>query len=137
MAFLLRSFKKKAPKLCVHQRTTIQAGSSQNQQEASQRGDDSTNVAENSIAEPDQIQQKTEIVPSTEEVALTASCTICEAEKKTARRYRWKLIAGLFLPFTVQALDTTIVASAFPFIASEFRASLREEKYSLLTEGMI
>jgi hypothetical protein len=48
-------------------------------------------------------------------------CQQCKQEKRTARIYRWKLIAGLFLPFTVQALDTTIVAGALPFIASDFR----------------
>ena len=42
-------------------------------------------------------------------------------EKRAARVYRWKLIGGLFFPFTIQALDTTIVAGALPFIASDFR----------------
>jgi hypothetical protein len=50
-------------------------------------------------------------------------CQQCKQEKRAARTYRWKLIAGLFLPFTVQALDTTIVAGALPFIASDFRMS--------------
>jgi len=36
------------------------------------------------------------------------------------RIYRRKLIAGLFLPFSVQALETTIIAGALPFIASDF-----------------
>lgn len=43
------------------------------------------------------------------------------AEKKAANRYRWKLMIGLFFPFSVQALDITIIASAAPFIASDFR----------------
>lgn len=47
-------------------------------------------------------------------------CVLCKEEKRAARVYRWKLIAGLFLPFSVQALDTTIVAGALPFIASDF-----------------
>lgn len=34
--------------------------------------------------------------------------------------YRWKIILGLFGPFALQALDTTIIASALPFIAAEF-----------------
>jgi hypothetical protein len=50
-------------------------------------------------------------------------CVLCKQEKKAARVYRWKLIAGLFFPFSVQALDTTIVAGALPFIASDFRES--------------
>lgn len=48
-------------------------------------------------------------------------CDVCKAEKLAARKYRWKLIAGLFLPFSVQALDATIIASALPFMASDFR----------------
>lgn len=48
-------------------------------------------------------------------------CVICKEEKRAARIYRWKLIGGLFFPFSVQALDTTIVAGALPFIASDFR----------------
>ena len=39
------------------------------------------------------------------------------------RIYRWKLIAGLSLPFSIQALETTIVAGALPFIASDFSMS--------------
>lgn len=50
-------------------------------------------------------------------------CVICKEEKRAARIYRWKLIGGLFFPFSVQALDTTIVAGALPFIASDFRES--------------
>lgn len=50
-------------------------------------------------------------------------CSICKEEKKAARRYRWKLVAGLALPFIVQGLDTTIIAGALPFIASDFRKS--------------
>ena len=43
-----------------------------------------------------------------------------EQAKKTARKYRWRLIGGLFLPATVQALNTTLIAGALPFIASDF-----------------
>jgi hypothetical protein len=41
-------------------------------------------------------------------------------EKKAARSYRWKIIIGLFLPSVLEALDTTIIASALSFIASDF-----------------
>ncbi|RAL61553.1 hypothetical protein DID88_009592 [Monilinia fructigena] len=47
-------------------------------------------------------------------------CKKCREEKLAARNYRIKLIIGLFFPFTIQALDTTIVASALPWIASDF-----------------
>ncbi|EAQ83590.1 hypothetical protein CHGG_09994 [Chaetomium globosum CBS 148.51] len=42
------------------------------------------------------------------------------AEKKRRRKYRLRIILGLFLPFTLQALDTTIIASALKFIAVDF-----------------
>ncbi|KAJ5948302.1 hypothetical protein N7466_001317 [Penicillium verhagenii] len=41
-------------------------------------------------------------------------------EKKRRRVYRWKLILGLFGPFCLQSLDTTIIASALPYIAEDF-----------------
>jgi hypothetical protein len=46
--------------------------------------------------------------------------TVSKEEKQAARIYRWKLVAGLCLPFSVQALETTIIAGALPFIASDF-----------------
>ncbi|GAB1317907.1 Tetracycline efflux protein [Madurella fahalii] len=42
------------------------------------------------------------------------------AEKKRRRKYRLKIILGLFAPYTLQALDTTIIASAVKFIADDF-----------------
>lgn len=42
------------------------------------------------------------------------------AEKKRRRTYRWKIIIGLFAPFCLQSLDTTIIASALPYIAQDF-----------------
>lgn len=47
-------------------------------------------------------------------------CQICRQEQLAARKYRIRLIAGIFFPFTLQALDVTIVASALPWIASDF-----------------
>ncbi|KAJ5725110.1 Major facilitator superfamily domain general substrate transporter [Penicillium malachiteum] len=43
-----------------------------------------------------------------------------KAEKKLRRTYRLKLILGLFGPFCLSSLDTTIVASALPYIATDF-----------------
>lgn len=43
------------------------------------------------------------------------------ADKRRRAAYRWKLIAGLCGPFALQALDTTIIASALSDIATEFR----------------
>ena len=42
------------------------------------------------------------------------------AEKRQRTIYRWKIIIGLFSPFCLQALDTTIIASALPYIAEDF-----------------
>ncbi|KAJ5258246.1 hypothetical protein N7505_001502 [Penicillium chrysogenum] len=42
------------------------------------------------------------------------------AEKRRRNIYRWKIILGLFSPYCLQALDTTIIASALPFIAEDF-----------------
>ncbi|KAE8371080.1 major facilitator superfamily domain-containing protein [Aspergillus bertholletiae] len=47
-------------------------------------------------------------------------CQVCKKQKHDMRVYRWKLIAGLFLPFTLATLDLTIVATALPSIASHF-----------------
>ncbi|CRG90368.1 Multidrug resistance protein 3 [Talaromyces islandicus] len=47
-------------------------------------------------------------------------CAICKQEKHDANVYRWKLIGGLLLPYTLASLDLTIVASSLPFIASYF-----------------
>ena len=56
-------------------------------------------------------------------VDSTAPDSTSKEEERAARRYRWKLIAGLTLPFSVQALDATIIAGALPFIASDFSRS--------------
>lgn len=48
------------------------------------------------------------------------NCVACKTEKRAARVYRWKVILGLVLPFALQALDTTIIASALPWIAVDF-----------------
>jgi hypothetical protein len=41
-------------------------------------------------------------------------------EKKRRRKYRLKIIFGLAAPFALISLDTTIIASALPFIAEDF-----------------
>ncbi|KAK7752343.1 hypothetical protein SLS62_005679 [Diatrype stigma] len=47
-------------------------------------------------------------------------CLECKAEKRAARSYRTRIILGLLLPYALQALDVTIVASALPWIAADF-----------------
>lgn len=41
-------------------------------------------------------------------------------EKARMRKYRWMVVLGLMAPFTLQSLDTTIIAAALPYIASDF-----------------
>lgn len=41
-------------------------------------------------------------------------------QKSKRRKYRWKVILCLWLPFFLSSLDLTIVATALPFIASHF-----------------
>jgi hypothetical protein len=60
-----------------------------------------------------------------------ASCEVCQYEKKALKKYRWKLIIGLFLPFLVQSLDSTIIAGALPYIASDFRKSSSIKRHML------
>ncbi|KAI1798557.1 MFS general substrate transporter [Daldinia bambusicola] len=50
----------------------------------------------------------------------TGNCPVCKAERREATKYRWKLIICLLLPYALQALDVTIVASALPWIAADF-----------------
>lgn len=56
-------------------------------------------------------------------ISYAEPCNHCIQEKKASRRYRWRLTAGLMLPYMVQALDITIIAGALPFIASDFSES--------------
>ncbi|TVY58870.1 Efflux pump FUS6 [Lachnellula cervina] len=48
------------------------------------------------------------------------ACEVCRYQKKALTKYRWKVIIGLSCPFLVQALDSTIIAGALPYIASDF-----------------
>ncbi|KAI1388302.1 MFS general substrate transporter [Hypoxylon trugodes] len=47
-------------------------------------------------------------------------CPQCKAEKRAATKYRWKLAACLILPYSLQALDVTIISTALPWIAADF-----------------
>lgn len=44
--------------------------------------------------------------------------TLNKSERR--RNHKYKVLFGLALPFALQSLDTTIIASALPFIASDF-----------------
>ena len=58
-------------------------------------------------------------------------------EKQATSRYRWKLVAGLCLPFSVQALDATIIAGALPFIASDFSKCPCDQISPLATKSFL
>lgn len=47
------------------------------------------------------------------------------AESKRRRKHKYKVLFGLALPFALQSLDTTIIASALPFIAADFGTLIR------------
>ncbi|CCF33932.1 major facilitator superfamily transporter [Colletotrichum higginsianum] len=47
-------------------------------------------------------------------------CPKCKSTRRAQLQYRCKVFAGLLLPFVVQDLDVTIIASALPWIASDF-----------------
>ncbi|KAM0278709.1 hypothetical protein ACHAQH_005002 [Verticillium albo-atrum] len=51
---------------------------------------------------------------------ITPRCETCVTARRAQLIYRWKIILGLFLPFTASALDVTIIASALPWIAADF-----------------
>ncbi|KAI2632382.1 MFS general substrate transporter [Hypoxylon sp. NC1633] len=54
------------------------------------------------------------------ETSKEGKCLQCKAEERAAFKYRWKLVLCLILPYALQALDVTIIASALPWIAADF-----------------
>lgn len=66
------------------------------------------------------IQVRTEVKKDEATRDSEERCENCRKDKLRARRYLTKLIIGLFFPFALQALDLTIIASALPWIASDF-----------------
>ncbi|KAL6413801.1 putative multidrug transporter [Ilyonectria robusta] len=54
------------------------------------------------------------------DVPSDVPCLECKTEKKAARKYRWRLILCLAWPFALQSLDSTIIATALPWIAGDF-----------------
>ncbi|OHE90834.1 major facilitator superfamily transporter [Colletotrichum orchidophilum] len=52
--------------------------------------------------------------------STSGPCLTCKSDRRAQLKYRVKIFAGLVLPWVVQALDVTIVASALPWIAADF-----------------
>ncbi|KAM5456451.1 hypothetical protein McanMca71_005545 [Microsporum canis] len=77
---------------------------------------------ETGSAEPKQLNASLKLADQNQqpEFQTTGPCELCKKEKHDARVYRWKLIAGLLLPYFLASVDLTIVAAALPFIASHF-----------------
>jgi hypothetical protein len=102
----------KQKRLCIHQRTSDNAS-------------DVVQELSSFHRDPSDNQDSHEKVPTSHIDGPPISgvripCDICKQDKKAKRVYRQKLILGLFLPFIIQGLDTTIIAGALPFIASDF-----------------
>lgn len=124
--FALIKKRKGKPQRCIHQRDASANPETSTKTENPVGLPDGTNdTPEQSSIEKYPALTSDQVPKSEENLESHAPCPVCKEEKRAARRYRLLLTAGLFLPFTVQALDATIIAGALPFIASDFR------KYSL------
>lgn len=64
--------------------------------------------------------EEVEVSPSSTTPTTVVLTPEEKAERHRRRSYRWKIVLGLFALFTLQALDTTIVAAALPTIAEKF-----------------
>lgn len=80
---------------------------------AHQMPNDEPAAAVNGEKRQEVIETQQDVVPSNEQT---------KAEKKAARKYMWKLVLCLWLPFFLSSIDVTVVATALPFIASHFDA---------------
>lgn len=47
-------------------------------------------------------------------------CASCKRDRREQLKYRWRIILCLVLPFSISALDVTVIASALPWIAADF-----------------
>lgn len=131
MGLIFNRQKEKKQKSCVHTQTAPvldQRGQSTEEAKESAGGIPLTDIVEvDTIASNEK--------PPTKDVT-EERCQICREEQLAARRYRIRLILGLFFPFTLQALDVTIIASALTWIASDFRnTSLSPLRTNPLTEA--
>lgn len=77
-----------------------------------------TNGDTSTVLEPNEVKHSSVGEPEDPTPALSKAAK--KEEKSKARKYRWRLIAGLFLPFFIASTDITIIATALPFIASHF-----------------
>ncbi|OJD22865.1 hypothetical protein ACJ73_05785 [Blastomyces percursus] len=71
------------------------------------------------------------LYPAHAQAPSNGPCEKCKKEKRDARVYRSKLIAGLVFPYFLASVDLTIVASSIPFIASHFTGPTQLDRQSL------
>ncbi|TDZ58499.1 Efflux pump roqT [Colletotrichum trifolii] len=71
--------------------------------------------------------------------AAAGPCPTCKSARRAALKYRTRILLGLVLPYVLQALDVTIIASALPWIAANFpqldRCGLQPHLGSALCTG--
>ena len=111
--------RKKETRLCVHL--------AQESEESTSKGEQSVEIKQSPSQVPQVDAVEVDLRPDNDiPTAPSATkdskgrCQTCRQEKLAARRYRWRIIAGLIFPFALQALDVTIIASALSWIASYF-----------------
>lgn len=56
-----------------------------------------------------------------EAVNESKAAELSAEEKSATRKYRWRVIGGIFFPMLAWSLNKTMIAVALPFIASDFR----------------
>lgn len=104
--YSIQKRKKKGPQKCIHQ--------AQQPILENETSEDNNHVTQSGV---------TRAVGASPGLDAKGRCQICREQQLTARRYRIRLVIGLFFPFALSALDVTIVASALPWIATDFSRS--------------
>ncbi|KAL0940893.1 tetracycline efflux protein [Colletotrichum truncatum] len=92
-----------------------------NQQPAIIDGSVAEDVSERNNSTQEKAEQTTTSTTCVHQFDTAAGpCPTCKSERKARMNYRLKIFGGLVLPFTLQALDVTIIAGALPWIAADF-----------------
>ena len=113
----------KLDRACEHQRivSNISDGFVELDDFSRTRRGTTNEVLNNSEGSP---KHECQITDGRDGVPQSDECVVCKEKKRAMTKYRWKLMIGLCFPFMVQALDTTLIAGAASFIASDFSKSL-------------
>jgi len=113
LAYLKNRSKKDVPKECSHRSTIVtepaEGGNGAALEESNNAKKSKSTYCFSVFARSQNVKQ-----------IKTKKCDQCHLENKARLKYRWKLIIALLLPGFIGALDLTIVATALPFIASDF-----------------